>query len=107
LHTMTVMEGPVESFDPESAETQFKPERSPNLETAEKSRTAERFLQTAQFPKASVETGSSASVVILRDLSAAATDQTTHEVAAVIELDGANRIISQKIIWAKQLSSPQ
>jgi inner membrane protein len=104
LQTLSVMEGPVESFDPESAETQFKPEPSPSLDAAEKTNAAKRFLSSAQFPKASVETVPTGTVVILRDLRVAATDETAHEVAAVIRLDKSNQVTAQNIVWANQVS---
>jgi membrane-bound metal-dependent hydrolase YbcI (DUF457 family) len=104
VQTLSVMEGPVESFDPESAETQFKPEPSPSLEAAEKTLAAERFLRYAQFPKASIETAPTGTVVILRDFKAAATDETAHEVAAVIRLDKSHQVTSQKIAWADRVS---
>jgi inner membrane protein len=104
VQTLSVMEGPVESFDPESAETQFKPEPSPSLEAAEKTTAAERFLRFAQFPKASVETAPTGTVVILRDLKATATDENAREVAAVIHLDKSHQVTSQKIAWANHVS---
>jgi hypothetical protein len=104
VQTLSVMEGPVESFDPESAETQFKPEPSPSLDAAEKTTAAERFLRYAQFPKASVETSPTGTVVILRDLKASATDETGREVAAVIRLDKSHQVTSQRIAWADRVS---
>jgi membrane-bound metal-dependent hydrolase YbcI (DUF457 family) len=104
LQTLSVMEGPVESFDPESAETQFKPEPSPSLDAAEKTAAAERFLRFAQFPKASVETTPTGAVVILRDVKGAAADETAHEVAAIIRLDKSNQVTSQRIAWASHVS---
>jgi len=90
LQTLSVMEGPVESFDPEGAETQFKPAASPSLDAAEKAAAAQRFLRFAQFPKASVETAPTGTVVILRDAKVAATDETARGVAAIIHLDKSN-----------------
>jgi membrane-bound metal-dependent hydrolase YbcI (DUF457 family) len=104
LQTVSVMEGPVESFDPESAETQFKPAPSPSLDAAEKTNAAERFLRFSQFPKASLETVPTGTVVILRDLKVAATGETAHEVVAVIHLDKSNRVTSQNIAWANHVS---
>ncbi len=104
VQTLSVMEGPVESFDPESAETQFKPEPSPSLEAAEKTTAAERFLHFAQFPKASIKTAPTGTVVILRDLKAAATDETAREVAAVIHLDKSHQVTSQRIAWAGRVT---
>jgi membrane-bound metal-dependent hydrolase YbcI (DUF457 family) len=104
VQTLSVMEGPVESFDPELAETQFKPEPSPSLEAAEKTTAADRFLRFAQFPKASVEIAPTGTVVILRDLKAAATEETDREVAAVIHLDKSHQVTSQRIAWAARVS---
>jgi inner membrane protein len=104
VQTLSVMEGPVESFDPESAETQFKPEPSPSLDAAEKTTAAERFLRYAQFPKASVETSPTGTVVILRDLKAVATDETVRELAAVIHLDKSHQVTSRRIAWADRVS---
>ncbi len=83
LHELTVMVGPVESFDPESAETLFKPEPSTALDAAQRTAAAERFLRVARFPKASVETTSTGSRVEIRDLRYAAMGQGGHEVIAV------------------------
>jgi membrane-bound metal-dependent hydrolase YbcI (DUF457 family) len=103
LHQVTITEGPKGSFDPETAETLFKPEPSPALDAAQKTPTAVTFLKTARFPKATVETTAVGSTVVLRDLSAVAIGETSHEIAAAIHLDANNRVTSQEIVWAKQL----
>ena len=74
------------------------------LEAAEKTKAAERFLSFAQFPKATVETAPSGTVVVLRDLRAAATDETSRELTAVIRLDRSNQVTSQAIAWASRIS---
>lgn len=104
LHTLTVQAGPVEAFDPESAETLFKPEPSMALDMAGKTAAAHTFLQIAQFPRATVEMVSIGARVEIRDLTYFAVSDTKHEVVAVIQLDAANRVTSQEIVWAKQLS---
>jgi inner membrane protein len=103
LHTLTVMVGPVESFDPESAETLFKPEPSAALDAAQKTAAAESFLRVARFPKASVEITSTGSRVEIRDLRYAAMGDGVHEAIAVIALDAANRVVTDEIAWAKQV----
>jgi inner membrane protein len=104
VQTLIVLEGPVESFDPESAESEFKPEPSPSLEAAQKTKAAERFLRFARFPKATVETSSSGTIVILRDMKAAATAETNRELAAVIRLNKSNQVTSHTISWAGHIS---
>jgi inner membrane protein len=99
---LTVMVGPVESFDPESAYASFKPEPSAALEAAEKTEAARRFLAVARFPKASVENTGSGSRVEIRDLRFAAEGETGHEVIALIRLDTADRVVTNEIAWANR-----
>ena len=101
LHELTVMVGPVSSFDPESADTLFKPEPSPALEVAGKTAAAEAFLRRARFPKATVQTTGTETRVELRDLLYDSIGETNRQVIAVIQLDTANRIVSQELVWAK------
>jgi membrane-bound metal-dependent hydrolase YbcI (DUF457 family) len=102
LHTLTVTTGPFGSFDPETAETVFKPEPSAALDVAGKTVAAKRFLEVAQFPKASVEATTSGTLVELRDLRYQAAGETNHEVLAVIHLDANNGVVSQELVWAAQ-----
>jgi len=103
LHELTVTVGPVESFDPESAETLFKPEPSGALDAAGKTATTRSFLQVAQFPRASVETTATGTRVELRDLRYEAVGATKHEVAAMVQLDTTDHVVSQEIVWTTQL----
>jgi hypothetical protein len=101
LHTLVLSTGPWGSFDPETAETLFKPEPSAALETARQTAVAKQFLRTARFPRASVDILATETRVELRDLryDAAGADR---EVLAVIRLDSANRVLSQEMVWAAQ-----
>jgi len=92
-----------DTFDTDSSLTQFKPEPSPALDTARNTVTARRFLATAQIPKASMEKTEAGYVVVLRDLRYAASGETQHEIAAVIELDPNNKVTSQELVWARDL----
>jgi membrane-bound metal-dependent hydrolase YbcI (DUF457 family) len=102
LHRITVTEGLGGPFDPESAETLYKPEPSVALDTAQKTATAQAFLETARFPKATVETTPAGARVEIRDLAYLASGNTAHEVVAVMQLDSANRVTSQEFAWANQ-----
>jgi membrane-bound metal-dependent hydrolase YbcI (DUF457 family) len=102
MRELTVIVGPVESFDPESADASFKPEPSAALVAAERTEAARRFLAMARFPKASVENTGAGSRVAIRDLRYAAAGDAGHEVIAVIRLDATNRVVTNEIAWANQ-----
>jgi membrane-bound metal-dependent hydrolase YbcI (DUF457 family) len=91
------------TFDPDASLRLFKPEPSPTLDAARNTSDARRFLQTSQIPKASLEKTEAGYVVVLRDLRYAATGETQHEVAALIELDLNNKVTSQELVWARDL----
>lgn len=91
------------NFDPDASIRLFKPESSPALDAARDTFTARRFLATAQIPKASLERTEAGYVVVLRDLRYAASGETKHEVAAVIELDLKNKVTSEELVWARDL----
>jgi hypothetical protein len=101
LQRVPVSEGFGGSFDPEDAETLYKPEPSPALDAAEKTAAAQTFVKIAQFPKATVETAPTGTRVEIRNLAYAATGNTTHETLAVIQLDATDRVTSQRIVWAR------
>jgi DNA repair protein RadC len=101
---LTVMVGPVGSFDPESAETLFKPESSAALDIAGKTAAAESFLRVARFPKATVETTAAGTRVDIRDLLYEAIGETNREVFAVIHLDAANHVVAQELVWASTVA---
>ena len=104
LHELTVMVGPVEAFDPESADTFFKPEPSAALEAAQATRLAQDFLKVARFPHATVESTAAGSRVEIRDLRYAAVSQTGHEILVVVTLDAANRVVAEEIAWAQEVA---
>jgi membrane-bound metal-dependent hydrolase YbcI (DUF457 family) len=105
LHELTVGVGPVGSFDPERADTLFKPEPSAALAATQQTRAAQTFLSVARFPKALVEATPAGSRVEIRDLRYAVVGETGREVVAVISLDAASHVVAQEIVWAKQLSN--
>ncbi|HYL64761.1 MAG TPA: metal-dependent hydrolase [Candidatus Methylomirabilis sp.] len=81
----------------------FKPQSSPTLDKAQKTGVARRFLAIAQIPKASVEKTEAGYLVVVRDLRYAASGETTHEIAALIELDFNNNVTSEELVWARDL----
>jgi membrane-bound metal-dependent hydrolase YbcI (DUF457 family) len=104
LHELSVTVGPIESFDPESAETSYKPSPSAALDAVEKTAAAKRFIAVAKFPKAFVESTAAGSRVEIRDLRFAAVGETRHEVVTVILLDANNHVVAQEIAWAGQVT---
>jgi len=103
LNTIDVTAGSPDTFDADLSARLFKPEPSPALDAARNTAVARRFLATAQIPKASLEKTETGYVVILRDLRYSASEETQREVAAVIELDLANKVTSQELVWAHEL----
>jgi membrane-bound metal-dependent hydrolase YbcI (DUF457 family) len=91
------------TFDPDASFRLFKPETSPALDAARNTAAAKRFLATAQIPKASLEKTETGYVVVLRDLRYAASGETQREIGAVIDLDAGNKVISQDLVWARDL----
>jgi inner membrane protein len=89
-------------FDAEAANCQHKPEFSPALDMAQKTVTADKFLQSARFPRATVEKtqdGYEVTIRSLRDI----VEQEAHSVAARIVLDAKPRVFSEELVWAKEL----
>lgn len=91
------------SLDADSSLRLFKPQTSPALEAAKNTRVAKQFLAIAQIPKASVEQTATGYRVVIRDLRYAASGETAHEIAALIELDLSNKVTSEELIWARDL----
>lgn len=101
-----VAEVPVRSgtdFDAEAANCQHKPEPSPALDLAQKTIVAKEFLQSARFPRASVEKTQDGYEVVIRSLRDVVEQQVRHGVAARIVLDAKPRIFSEELVWAKEL----
>jgi membrane-bound metal-dependent hydrolase YbcI (DUF457 family) len=103
LNEMEVDAASADTFDADASVRQFKPDPSPALDAARNTVVARRFLSCAQIPKASIEKTETGYVVVLRDLRYAASGETAHEIAAVIELDPNNQVTSQELVWARDL----
>jgi inner membrane protein len=97
LHAVEVGVGPTANFDSESAIATYKPESSPALDAARNSAVARRFLQSARFPKATVEKTSEGFRVLLRDYTPGSASGSRIE--ALIDTDHSGKILSQKLTW--------
>jgi len=103
LHELTVDTAPGSQFDPERGVTLYKPEPSAMLEQAQNSHAAKQFLQTAMFPKASIETTQEGYAVQLRDLRYAVSADTSREVAVLVKLDVSGKLVEEMLVWARDL----
>jgi membrane-bound metal-dependent hydrolase YbcI (DUF457 family) len=103
LHDMELEVGPAASFDPDSAITSYKPEPSPALEAARDTSVARRFLQSARFPKATVEKTTDSFRILLRDFPYSLDASSGRRVHALIITDLSGKVLSQELVW----DSPQ
>jgi membrane-bound metal-dependent hydrolase YbcI (DUF457 family) len=87
------------SFTPDSSVVAYKPETSPALEAARNTEAARRFLQTARFPKASVETTNEGLRIELRDFSQRRDARSEKQVIAIIETGPNGNVLSQDLAW--------
>jgi membrane-bound metal-dependent hydrolase YbcI (DUF457 family) len=99
LHDMEVEVGLGASFDPETAVTSYKPEPSPALDAARDSAVARLFLQTARFPKASVEKTAQGFHIILHAFPYTRDASSGRRVEALIDTDLSGKILYQELAW--------
>lgn len=90
-------------FDPELAVCLHKPEDSPQLEAAQKTKVAQQFLQVARFPRASVDKTETSYEVVIRDMRDVAEEESRHRVAAQIFLDTKSVVQSEEFVWASEV----
>jgi membrane-bound metal-dependent hydrolase YbcI (DUF457 family) len=90
-------------FDAEAANCQHKPEFSPALDMVQKTRVAQEFLQSARFPRATVEKTQDGFEVVIRSLRDAVEQDTSRSVAARIVLDAKPKVFSEEFVWANKL----
>jgi len=103
LHELGVNVGPGALFSPDLGMLIHKPEPSAALDAALATQAARKFLRVARFPKASVDPTNRGSKIVLRDLAVASSSKSQHEVAAVIQLDAAGKVVNEEIAWANTL----
>jgi len=99
LHDLEVEVGPGASFDPDSPTTFFKPEPSPALDAARDTPLARRFLQSARFPKATVEKTPDGFRITLRAFPYSRDTVSGPRVHAVILTNPSAKILSQQLAW--------
>jgi inner membrane protein len=99
LHEVEVEVGPAANFDPDSAQTSYKPEPSPALDAARNTAVARQFLQAARFPKATVEKTPDGFHITLRDFPYSRDSRSGWRVQAVIDTDLSGKVLSQQLTW--------
>jgi hypothetical protein len=92
--------GPGRVFDAEAASCQHKPESSAELDAAQKTVAAEKFLRVARFPKATVEKTQDGYSVVIRALEDEAEQASWRRVAAGVRLDGQARVMEEALVWS-------
>ena len=103
LCQVEVPAAPGRGFDPESAVCLHKPEDSPELEAAQKTDIARKYLQVMPFPRAVVAKTQDGYEVVIRSMRDLAENETRHRVAARILLDRKFGISSENLIWTSDV----
>jgi membrane-bound metal-dependent hydrolase YbcI (DUF457 family) len=99
LHTIDVDLARASSFNPDSSVVSYKPEPSPALDSARNTEAARRFLQSARFPKASIEKTGTGFRVEIRDFRNRRDIRSGWNVLAIIETDANGLITNQELAW--------
>ncbi len=89
-------------FDPEHSATQYKPDDSPMLETGEQTAVAQRFLQYARFPIASVVRIGNGYEFELRDARFAEDDASAWNILVRVRIGEDMRILEQGFLFASR-----
>ena len=76
-------------------------ETPPVLESAQNTDAAKRFLQSASFPKASIEKIPEGYAVQIRDLRCSVSGETRHEIVAVIQTDPNGKVTQDELRWGR------
>lgn len=100
---LEVPTGSARSFDPEAADCMHKPESSPELDTAQKTATAQKFLQIGRFPRAAVARTQDGFEVVLRSMVDQAQGEARHRVAAEIFLSAEDTVTGQTFVWVNDV----
>jgi membrane-bound metal-dependent hydrolase YbcI (DUF457 family) len=103
LCLVNVPAGPGGLFDPELANCLRKPESSPELDAAQKTDVAQKYLQAMPFPRAAVAKTQDGYEVVIRSMRDAAEHETSHRIAARILLDQRFGIISEDFVWLNEV----
>jgi hypothetical protein len=90
-------------FNPDAAMVYYKPEPSAPLDAARATESVRRFLETARFPKASVEKTNTGYRVQIRDLAEEREARSGPRVIAVVETDLNAKVVSEELAWDQRM----
>jgi inner membrane protein len=99
FHEFDLNLGPGSSFNPDAAVIFYKPESSAPLDAARSTESVRRFLQTAKFPKATVEKTNTGYRIQLRDLAQQREARSGPRVVAIVETDPNAKVLSDELAW--------
>jgi inner membrane protein len=99
FHELDLNLGPGSSFNPDAAVIFYKPESSAPLDAARSTESVRRFLQTAKFPKATVEKTNTGYRIQLRDLAQQREARSGPRVVAIVETDPNAKVLSDELAW--------
>ncbi len=102
IEEISVPFGVGREFDPERSATQYKPDDSPVLEAGQQTAAAQRFLQYARFPIASVVRTANGYQFELRDARFAADDSSPWNILVRVRIGEDMRILEQGFMFASR-----
>src|SRR5258705_485325 len=91
------------SFNPDAAVVYYKPESSAPLDAARATKSVRRFLETARFPKASVEKTNTGYRVQIRDLAEERDARSGPRIIAIVETDSNGKVVSDELAWDQRM----
>src|SRR6267154_2575053 len=91
------------SFNPDAAVVYYKPEPSAPLDAARATESVRRFLETARFPKASVEKTNTGYRVQIRDLAEERDARSGPRIIAIVETDSNGKVVSDELAWDQRM----
>ena len=95
--------GQGKSFDPENADCLHKPEASAELDAAQKTDVARKYLQAMPFPRATVVKTEDGYEVVLRSMRDLAENEAHHRIAARILVDSRFGISGENLVWLSDI----
>jgi hypothetical protein len=99
FHELDMTVGLGSSFNPDSAVVYYKPESSGPLDAARATESIRLFLQTARFPKATVEKTKTGYTIRVRDLAEPRDSRSGPRVTAVVETDANAKVLNDELAW--------
>ncbi len=87
-------------FDPETNTCLHKPDPSPALSAAQSTPAAKLFLQSARFPRATVEKTLDGYLIVIRAAEDHAQNATRRSVHVLITTDLSGKVLAQSLAWA-------